>query len=96
MASIVPIVAQDCSVEKSMSPSDFRAECAGGGGACAVEMGQEKMIALLLKQQEEVLQELRNQKQVHIDEDVEYLSAPSHSHIIYAAVRCAELKLNVV
>lgn len=48
----------------SLSPTDFRARCAREGGPCSVEMGQENVIALLLKQQEEMLRELRDQKKV--------------------------------
>lgn len=47
-----------------LSPTDFRARCAREGGACSVEMGQESVIALLLKQQEEMMRELRDQKKV--------------------------------
>lgn len=53
------------------SPAAFRPNCAVGAQdkepatrACSAEMGQEKLIALLLKQQEEVLRELRDQKKV--------------------------------
>lgn len=54
----------------SSSAAEFRANYAtsavdpGGGGKCSVEMGQENLIALLLKQQQEMLRELKNQKQV--------------------------------
>lgn len=47
-----------------LPPTDFHSKCVGAGGACSVEMGQEGVIALLLKQQEEVLKELRDQKEV--------------------------------
>lgn len=45
-----------------LSPTEFRAKCAGRGSPSSVEMGQENVIALLLQQQEEVLREIRNQK----------------------------------
>lgn len=52
------------------SAEHFRANYAAveggswGGGRCSVEMRQENLISLLLKQQEEVLRELRDQKKV--------------------------------
>ncbi|CAB1096699.1 unnamed protein product [Ectocarpus sp. CCAP 1310/34] len=45
-----------------LSPADFRARCAEGGGSSSVEMGQENVIALLLQQQQEVLREVRGQR----------------------------------
>lgn len=50
--------------------ADFRENYAaaegggGGGGRCSVEIGQENLIALLLKQQEDMLRELKKQKKV--------------------------------
>lgn len=50
-----------------LSPADFRARCAEGGGSSSVEMGQENVIALLLQQQQEVLREVRGQRKVRED-----------------------------
>ena len=50
----------------SLSQTAFHEKCQEAGGACAVEMDQENAIALLLKQQQEVLRELRDQKKVCI------------------------------
>lgn len=50
-----------------LSPADFRARCAEGGGASCVEMSQEHVIALLLQQQQEVLREVRDQRKVRED-----------------------------
>ncbi|CBN79078.1 expressed unknown protein [Ectocarpus siliculosus] len=45
-----------------LSPADFQARCAEGGGASSVEMGQENVIASLLQQHQEVLREVRDQR----------------------------------
>lgn len=57
----------DGQVADPLSPTDFRAICANRGGACSVQMGQENVIALLLKQQEEMIKELRVQKKVPLE-----------------------------
>lgn len=46
------------------SPTQLRAQCSGGSRVSPAEMGQEGLIALLLRQQEDMLKELRHQKEV--------------------------------